>query len=677
MFHLIERCVPSASTYSGDIDFVFSLIFWIVGFWFLLAEVVFFWLILRFRKRDGVQGAVHHRRAEAARSTGSTGRTWLVLVFDVVILVAAVRVWYDVKQDLPPAERDRARRRAAVGLELRAPRPRRAARHAPTTSRRSTSCTSQVGTLYHFKLESRDVLHSFSVPVFRLKQDAIPGRVITGWFEADQDRQLRHPVRGDLRHRPRADAGAHRDRDAGAARRLDGEPVRPSPSRPSTRRARRRSSAMAHPAETHPRPRTARTTTTEPGWVSKYLFSTDHKMIAMQYMFTGMAHGADRRLLRLRVPHADGLPRHATCPVFGLVTPNEYNALITNHGAIMIFWVAMPVLIAAFGNFLIPLMIGCDDMVFPRINRLSLPDLPALGGRAARARSSCRAAASAAPGRSTRRSRRRPSTTSRRSARRSSCVAVALEFVAFLLGGINFVTTAMNSRAPGMKLYDIPIVVWMIVIASILFMASVGPLIAGAVMLFFDQKLGTAFFDPDRGGDPILWQHLFWFFGHPEVYVVLLPALGIVAEIITVFSRKKLFAYKTVLYTAFGTGVLSLHGLGAPPVHRRHRPAHGEHLHGHDAADLGADRRDDVRLHRHALRRLDHAHDADAVGARLHRRVPDRRRDRASSSARAARTSTCTTPTSCSPTSTTRSSRSRSSGPSRASRSGSRRCSGG
>jgi len=108
-----------------------------------------------------------------------------------------------------------------------------------------------------------------------------------------------------------------------------------------------------------------------------------------------------------------------------------------------------------------------------------------------------------------------------------------------------------------MKMYDIPMVIWMIVIASILFMASVGPLIAGAVMLFMDQQVGTAFFDPDRGGDPILWQHLFWFFGHPEVYVVLLPAIGIVAEIITVFSRKKLFAYKTILYTAFATGVLS------------------------------------------------------------------------------------------------------------------------
>jgi cytochrome c oxidase subunit 1 len=97
----------------------------------------------------------------------------------------------------------------------------------------------------------------------------------------------------------------------------------------------------------------------------------------------------------------------------------------------------------------------------------------------------------------------------------------------------------------------------MIIIASILFLASVGPLLAGAVMLIFDQTVGTGFFNPDMGGDPVLWQHLFWFFGHPEVYVVLLPAMGIVAEIISVFSRKKLFGYKTILYTAIATGVLS------------------------------------------------------------------------------------------------------------------------
>ena len=293
----------------------------------------------------------------------------------------------------------------------------------------------------------------------------------------------------------------------------------------------------------------------EQSFWSKYVFSTDHKVIAMQYMFTGMFMALIGGFFAYAFRMQLAFPG-ISVPLFGVVSPNEYNALITNHGAIMIFWVAMPVLIAAFGNYLIPLMLGCDDMVFPRLNRLSyqifllssvvlLASLFVPGGGFAGAWTmypplSAKAEYGLTPLGSS-----------------VFVVAVALEFVAFLLGGINFVTTAMNSRAPGMRMYDIPMVVWMIVVASILFMLSVGPLVAGAVMLLFDQNIGTAFFDPDRGGDPILWQHLFWFFGHPEVYVVLLPAIGMVADIITVFARKKLFAYRTVLYTAFGTGVLS------------------------------------------------------------------------------------------------------------------------
>ncbi|MCP5066689.1 MAG: cytochrome c oxidase subunit I, partial [bacterium] len=293
----------------------------------------------------------------------------------------------------------------------------------------------------------------------------------------------------------------------------------------------------------------------EVGFVEKYLWSTDHKMIAMQYMFTGMFMAVIGGFMafvfrmQLAFPGAD-------VPMWGMVSPQDYNFLVTNHGTIMIFWVAMPVLVAAFGNFLIPLMVGCDDMVFPKINRLSyqiflLSTLVLIyswfvqgggfgGAWTAYPPLSAKGEYSMTPAGST-----------------LWLVAVALEFVAFLLGGINFVVTAMNSRAPGMKMFDIPIVVWFIVIASILFMGSVGPLVAGAVMLGFDQQIGTAFFDPDRGGDPVLWQHLFWFFGHPEVYVVLLPAIGITAEIMTVFARKKLFGYRTVLYTAFGTGLLS------------------------------------------------------------------------------------------------------------------------
>jgi len=293
----------------------------------------------------------------------------------------------------------------------------------------------------------------------------------------------------------------------------------------------------------------------EQSFWSKYVFSTDHKMIAMQYMFTGMAMAliggfmAYAFRMQLAFPGVD-------VPGYGTVTAANYNALITNHGSIMIFWVAMPILIAAFGNFLIPLMIGCDDMVFPKINRLSFQIflLSAIvlivsffvpGGGFGGAWTAYPPLSAKGEYNLT--------------ALGSSLwlVAIALEFVAFLLGGINFVTTVMNARAPGMKMFDIPLVVWMIVVASILFMASVGPLIAGAVMLFMDQNIGTAFFDPDKGGDPVLWQHLFWFFGHPEVYVVLLPAMGITAEIMCVFARKKMFAYKTFLYTTFATGALS------------------------------------------------------------------------------------------------------------------------
>ncbi|HIF94424.1 MAG: cbb3-type cytochrome c oxidase subunit I [Myxococcales bacterium] len=287
----------------------------------------------------------------------------------------------------------------------------------------------------------------------------------------------------------------------------------------------------------------------------KYIFPLDHKMISMQYMFTGMFMAiiggffAYAFRMQLAFPGME-------VPGWGHVSPADYNSLVTNHGTIMIFWVAMPVLIAAFGNYLIPLMIGADDMVFPKINRLSYQifllsaviilaaffvEGGAFGGAwTAYPPLSTKAEYNLTPLGQT-----------------FWIVAVALEFVAFLLGGINFITTAMNSRAPGMKMWDIPMVVWMIVIASILFMLSVGPLLAGGIMMIFDQQVGTAFFDPDQGGDPVLWQHLFWFFGHPEVYVVLLPAVGIVAEVITVFSRKKLFGYKTILYTAIGTGVLS------------------------------------------------------------------------------------------------------------------------
>ena len=178
---MIEYFVPSASTYAGDIDFVFILVFWIVAPFFLLSEGVFLWLILRFRKKDGV-------KAEYITGEVESQKRWitfphlLVLVCDIFILAAAVKVWYDVKQDLPPAQQTVR----VIGQQWAW-----SFVHPGSDGELDTAddiktvddLHLETDTLYHYKLEARDVLHSFSVPVFRLKQDAIPGRIITGWFQ--------------------------------------------------------------------------------------------------------------------------------------------------------------------------------------------------------------------------------------------------------------------------------------------------------------------------------------------------------------------------------------------------------------------------------------------------------------------------------------------------------------
>jgi cytochrome c oxidase subunit 1 len=294
----------------------------------------------------------------------------------------------------------------------------------------------------------------------------------------------------------------------------------------------------------------------EQSFWSKYVFSTDHKVIGLQYTLTGLAMALlgifFSYVIRMNLAHP-GEP----IPGFGNLTPATYNVMATNHGIIMIFWVAMPVLLAGFGNYLIPLMIGCDDMVFPRINRLSyqiffLSTLLLIGSFFVPGGSFGGGWVSYPP-------------LSRDASFNLAPIgtpmwlgAVILEIVAFLLGGINFITTVMNSRAKGMNMFKIPMIIWMIVIATVLFMISVGPLVAGAIMLFFDQVFHTHFFDPVQGGDPLLWEHLFWFFGHPEVYVLMLPSFGVVCEIIPVFARKPLFGYKVNVYTTFMVAVLSM-----------------------------------------------------------------------------------------------------------------------
>jgi cytochrome c oxidase subunit 2 len=181
MFRLPELWVPSASTYAGDIDFVFSLIFWLVGFWTVLTVGVFFWLCVKFRARPGVPSQYIAGELKSEKKW-ITYPHLLVLVCDVFIVVAAVRVWFEVKQQLPPAQETVRIVAQQWAWSFVHPGPDQKLDTADDI-RTVDELHVKVGTVYHFKLEARDVLHSFSVPVFRLKQDAIPGRVITGWFE--------------------------------------------------------------------------------------------------------------------------------------------------------------------------------------------------------------------------------------------------------------------------------------------------------------------------------------------------------------------------------------------------------------------------------------------------------------------------------------------------------------
>ncbi|MCP4806246.1 MAG: cytochrome c oxidase subunit I [Proteobacteria bacterium] len=291
-------------------------------------------------------------------------------------------------------------------------------------------------------------------------------------------------------------------------------------------------------------------------FLRKYVFSEDHKVIGLQYMFTGMFMGLFGGFLAYIIRSQLADPGSAVAG-FGEVSNVDYNAMVTMHGTIMVFWVAMPVLVAGFGNYLIPLLIGADDMAFPKLNMASywvfaLSTVVIIASFFVPGGASGTGWTTYPP----------LSANSMYSAGvdwgiNFWILAVALEFIAFLMGGINFLTTAVNLRAKGMSLWDMPLFVWEEIIATIIFMLSVGPLIAGAVMLLLDRTAGTGFFDPTQGGDPLLFQHLFWFFGHPEVYVLLLPALGILGEILTTCARKALYGYKMIIWATIVAGLLS------------------------------------------------------------------------------------------------------------------------
>ena len=317
------------------------------------------------------------------------------------------------------------------------------------------------------------------------------------------------------------------------------------------------------------------------GFVRTYIFSTDHKMIGRQFLFLGLFMLMIGGFLAMLIRWELGWPE---TPVPGLhwlfsetegvIPPEVYNMLFTMHATIMIFFVVMPIMVGCFGNFLIPLMIGARDMAFPKLNMLSfwtgavsgvvmLAGFFVPGGHAA-AGWTAYAPLSAVPQYS-----------GVHWGQNLWLISLFVLGVSSMMGSINYITTVVNMRAPGMTLFRLPLVIWSLFITAILLLLALPVLTSACAMLLFDRTLGTHWFDPSGGGEPLLWQHLFWFFGHPEVYILILPAFGLVSEIIPVFSRKPLFGYAVMVYAiaaiAFlGFGVWVHHmfttGLGPTPV---------------------------------------------------------------------------------------------------------------
>src|SRR5919199_2885620 len=299
-------------------------------------------------------------------------------------------------------------------------------------------------------------------------------------------------------------------------------------------------------------------------FIRRYIFSTDHKIIGIQFLIMSLLFLLTGGTLAMLMRWQLGFP-NSTLPGGGLfpetmvqdgtILPEFYNSLVTMHGTFMVFFAIMPLLVGVFGNYLIPLKIGAPDMAFPRLNMwsfwtavpaglLMLSGFFVEGGHAAAGWTSYAPLSD------------NPEWTGVSTGQQLWCISLIVLGLSSILGSFNYITTIINMRAPGMNWFRLPLSIWALFVTAILVLLAI-PVLSGAViMLLFDQTIGTHFFLPAKGGQPLLWQHLFWFFGHPEVYILILPAMGFASDIIANGSRKPIFGYTSMVLAIIAIGFL-------------------------------------------------------------------------------------------------------------------------
>ena len=301
------------------------------------------------------------------------------------------------------------------------------------------------------------------------------------------------------------------------------------------------------------------------GFIRKYIFSLDHKVIGIQYFFLALTAVWVGMFLSLLMRIHLIWPT-AVLPLVGEIKPETYLSLLTMHGTIMVFFVLTTAPQGGFGNYFLPIQIGAPDMAFPVLNMLSfwttfvafvfmLAAFFVTGGAPLHGWTGyppLSAVQSAGPGEGL--------------GADLWITSIAIFCVASLMGALNFLTTTLDMRAKGMTMMRMPLTVWSWFITAILGLLAFGVLLSAGILLLMDRNLGTSFYVPlvvvngvklgHKGGSPLLWQHLFWFFGHPEVYIAILPGMGVTSQVLSTFSRKPIFGYKAMVYAMLGIGFL-------------------------------------------------------------------------------------------------------------------------